>query len=113
MKSSIIRASKGEERLWIVFWLYNVLGLLLFAFLLKFLQAVGISAEKNGHSDIGILVLISVLTIVFIAYIVWAVGSLWRCAFNVEWKWWGYLGRAYVLWFIFSLIAIMVSQLFH
>lgn len=110
MKNHIIKAWNGEERLWKVFWLYNILGMYLFARLSNFLLAIGAAAEKNSHNNNEVFVLISSLAI--FAYLIWAVCSLWRCAFNVERKWWGYLGRAYVVCFVFSLL-LMIILLLH
>ena len=113
MKKYIIRAWKGEERLWIVFWLYGVLGLSFLTILQIFLQAVGTSAEKNGHSTTGIVIIMSFITIFAIAYIVWAICSLWRCAFNAKWKWLGYLSRGYVLWSVLSSLILIIALALH
>lgn len=107
--SALMKAWHGEERLWKVFWLYTVLGSFLILFLLQFLQAVGLSAEKNGHSTTWILVLIGLLTIFLLAYSVWTITSLWKCAFNVSWKGWGYLGRAYVIWCVFVILLMLFN----
>lgn len=112
MKKYILKAWRGEESLRKVFWVYTVLGLLPFSFLLNFLQLVGVSAEKNGHSTNGLLSLMAVLGVIFLVYMVWAVGSLWKCSFNVKWKWWGYLSRAGVLWFVFLFVTGVVKAIF-
>ncbi|MFZ5523562.1 MAG: zinc ribbon domain-containing protein [Pseudomonadota bacterium] len=105
MKRYIIRAWNGEERLWIVYWLYNVLGI----FLLRLLAAIGVIAITAINAFIVKAIVGIVFLVLYIAYFIWAVGSLWKCAFNVKWKGWGYLGRAYVLMFVFALLGIMVS----
>ncbi len=111
--SAMKRARKGEERLWRVFWLYNVLGVLLLGLIEKFCQAFLIAAERDNQSYIGMTIFYGVVAILFFPYIVWALASLWRCAFNTGWKGWGYLGRAYVVWWGVGFIAIVVSIIFH
>ena len=112
MKKYILKAWHGEESLKKVFWIYSILGLLLFSFLLNFLQLVGVSAEENGHSTNGLLSLMVALTIGFIVYMIWALGSLWKCSFNVKWKWWGYLSRLYILWFVLAFGSSIVAIIF-
>lgn len=104
IRASIIKARNGEERLWIVFWIYTVIGILFTTSLYNaLLQAI---TDLRGY---GPLVLLFVLVIAYLAYIVWAMGSLWRCAFNVGWKGWGYLARACVVWNILVFLVIVVS----
>ena len=77
-------AWSGGERLWKVFWLYNmVLG--------TFLSVTfDVVAEEN-------LLLLGLLSGVMIIWAVWVTVSLWRCAFNTDWRGWGYIVRALVL----------------
>jgi hypothetical protein len=103
IKGFITRAWNGEEHLWIVFWVYMILGSLLFtflfAFVFSFLAAINIPMGWNIVRATH-LILLLVLLLLLVAYVVWALASLWKCAFNVgvEWKWLGYLARAYVVW---------------
>ena len=79
--SWIKRAWRGEERLWKVFWVYGVLlaaGLSIAAFIAKILLG-----------PVGYIV----LAVVRIAYSIWLLVAQWRCAFNVEWTFWGYIAR--------------------
>jgi hypothetical protein len=109
MKKYVTRAWKGEERLWKVFWLYNILYMYILAQLSNFLLAVGASGEKNGFNNTKVFVLIS--SLVFIIYMIWAVCSLWKCAFNVERKWWGYIVRTYVVLFVLGLLLVTTQLL--
>ena len=104
MKSYLIKAWNGQENLWKVFWLYNVLGPLLFALMFSLVQGFGISAENNGHGSNGLAILSGVIAITLIVYLIWALRSLWKCAFNVKSKFWGYICRVWVIWFAFSFI---------
>jgi hypothetical protein len=111
--SAMKRAWNGEESLWRVFWLYNILGVLLLGLIEKFCHAFLIAAERDNQSYIGMTIFYDVVAILFFPYIVWALASLWRCAFNTGWKGWGYLGRAYVVWWGVGFIAIVVSIILH
>jgi hypothetical protein len=108
VRRCIIRAWSGDERLWKVFWLYNVLGFILLT-ILSGLLANAISPINSFIGRAIIVVFIGVYLVLYIVYYVWAVCSLWRCAFNVKGKWWGYLSRAYVLMFVLALLGIMVA----
>lgn len=107
--SAIMRAQNGEERLWKVFWFYNILGVLLFALIEEFFQAFLFATENGSRSYGGIIIFYGVVAILFFPYIVWALVSLWKCAFNTGWKGWGYLGRVYVVWWCVSTIVFVVS----
>lgn len=82
--SFIKRAWRGEEKLWKVFWLYNVLGGLLLNVFVYVIASVAF----------GLLI---VGVIFWLAYLVWVLVSIWRCAFNVNAKFWGYLARIYII----------------
>ncbi len=112
-ESAMKRARNGEERLWRVFWIYNILGVSLFLLIEKFCQAFLIAAENNNRSYIGMTIFMGVIVILSIPYIIWALTSLWRCAFNTGWKGWGYLGRAYVVWWSVSFIVFTLAIIFH
>lgn len=109
MKRYIMKARNGEERLWIVFWLYNVLGIFLFRILFALLDIV--LTEKNAR--MGMLIFACVFVVLVIVYFIWALASLWKCAFNVGWKGWGYLGRAYVVWCVFSFFGSLLFILWN
>lgn len=100
------RAWKGEERLWKVFWIFNVLGF----YVIGFMQQVVISIESAGALNHGygrlLTILFGLLTII---YFIWAITSLWRCAFNTGSRVWGYLGRVFVVAVIVSLVGIIAT----
>lgn len=72
----------GQERLWVVFWLYCVLGLAVF---LLFLFT----------SDVSSSVMANALSVALLLYLLWAHYSLWTCAFNTQRRAWGYAARIY------------------
>jgi hypothetical protein len=76
-----IRSWHGEEPLWKVFWGYGVLT----SAILATIYAVAI---YNAH-----LVLQQVLLLCFVAYTIWILISVWRCAENTQEKFWGLLAR--------------------
>lgn len=73
----IKRAWNGEEKLWKVFWLYNVLGGIVISFLVSLVPIIGI--------------------LLCIIYFVWNTVSLWRCAWNASIKLWGYILRVLII----------------
>ena len=90
---AIGRSWRGEEKLWHVFWLYHVLG--------------GIALV--GGVGFGVSILAPALWRLFglcivLPYLIWVFVSLWRGAFNCEWKGWAYISRAYVL-----LMAVIIA----
>jgi hypothetical protein len=72
----------GQERLWVVFWLYCVLGTFLLTLLLLM-------------SDLSAPAIVDTLSIFYLVYLLWAHYSLWTCAFNAKWRPWGYAARVY------------------
>jgi hypothetical protein len=77
---------QGRERLWKVFWLYNLLG----SNLLFIIMGSLLTAMEHKRVDEVILIPMGVLfaTIAFAVFI-WLSVSLWRCSSNVKWKGWG------------------------
>ncbi len=85
---------KGVEKLWKVFWIYNVtLGLVL-SFVLQVI----------GH--LAILPLLYIFLLIGILWTIWILVGLWKCAFNTKWEGWGYLARAFV---VLSILGLMVG----
>jgi hypothetical protein len=75
----VTRAWAGRERLWKVYWVYGVLASVGLLLVLRMLLAVGMP---------------QVLMFAIVApYQVWLVVSTWRCAFNADWRGWGYIAR--------------------
>lgn len=109
LKSIILGSWRGEERTWKVFWLYYVL----FSFLIMIVYTPKVIMESQGVAlSVTVHAAYSLtLLIVLVVWLVWIVVSLWRCAFNNEWKGWGYLLRgmlivqlAYIIREVISLI---------
>ena len=89
----ILKPWKGKEKLWIVFWIYNVVigNLLLLGALFSL--------------DIGEgLAVISSLT--FFIYTFWVLVSIWRCAPNCSKGLWRDLARFIV---ILTIVIILVQ----
>lgn len=84
--SPIKRAWLGGEKLWRVFWFYqfNVVFIYGAIFLLNYYDVVYELKER-------------ILYFILALFIVWIQVALWRCAFNVNWVWWGYLVRLRVI----------------
>ena len=92
----ILRAWQGQERLWKVFWIYGViLGIIL--------QVIG----SVVAALYGVALQIPAL-IFYIIYTIWLLVAEWRCAFNAEWKIWGYVVRILI---IFGQIIIIIGVL--
>lgn len=105
LKGFIKRAWNGEERLWIVFWVYNIFGGWLFILIQKFLLAYGVAVEESGHSASGIAIAMGITGVLCAFYFIWAWPSLWKCAFNVREKSLGYIARAFVVWGVYIFIS--------
>lgn len=89
----IKQAWRGQEKLWIVFWIYGVVVGILFQILLGILGA-------QGMLFVGLAV--------YVVYYVWVIVSTWRCAFNVKARSWGYVARVLA---ILSVIGMVLSVL--
>lgn len=82
----------GQERLWVVFWLYCVLGAICLVLLLVILPpALGAASE-----------------VALIFYLLWAHYSLWTCAFNTKRRTYGYGARVYAC----VIVAAVTASLF-
>ena len=84
MLSFLVTSWRGQERLYKVFWVYG------FAIHLVFF-AVGVAAGYLGAPAI-----LLPLVPLYLAYSVWLLVSMWRCAGNVDWSGWTYLARIWV-----------------
>jgi hypothetical protein len=82
----------GRERLWVVFWLYCVLGTICLVLLLATLDV------SLGNASMAALIF----------YLLWAHYSLWTCAFNTDWRLWGYGARVYAC----VIVAATTASLF-
>lgn len=95
VKEIILKGWRGEERMWKVFWFYYVLFsfVIVIAYMPKFiLESQGVALSVTVHAAYSLTLLI-----VLVAWLVWIVVSLWRCAFNNEWRVWGYLVRGMLI----------------
>ena len=93
---------RGQGPLWKAYWLYGVLGSNVLAGILLLLMQR--SAPAGGWFQLVLLVLV--------AYTVWIVISVWRCAFNVENPVYGHMARALtVTWAINALLVLGFLEL--
>jgi hypothetical protein len=76
-----VRAWRGEEPLWKVFWIYGVATSVM-------IVALYVVAFYDGR-----IALRQVLLPCFAAYTAWILVSVWRCASNTEEKLWSTLAR--------------------
>jgi hypothetical protein len=102
--SFIKRSWRGEEKLWRVFWLYGVL------------LGIAISivyAIIKGLLDLGWPMVVAAMAF-YAVYQFWLLVSQWRCAWNVNWRGWGYIARFLVvlgfLGWIFGVAAVLLSK---
>ncbi len=89
---------RGEERLWKPFWLGGLLGMPI-GIISGIFQVLGI---------IGIII----SALLSIVYIIWMGVSIWNCAYNVDWEWWGHLARAWVILLVMMIIGFVVTFIF-
>jgi len=76
-----IRAWRGEEPLWKVFWFHGVLV----SNILAVLYGTALYAERAGLQQ--------VLLAGIAAYTAWVLIAAWRCADNTQQYYWGVLAR--------------------
>ena len=93
-------ALKGNCQLWRVFWLGNFLAYFILVGL------VGIISLLTDGAD---AFLVSTATLLFLIYLVFVLYALWKCAFNVENKIYGYLARIYVVLAFITYVIGMVT----
>jgi len=81
----------GREPLRLVFWLYfgvaGIGGLFLASALGGLLMAFGFAG----------IILASSIYVATVIYLGWCLYAIWQCAFNVNWRPWGYVARVFVL----------------
>jgi hypothetical protein len=95
-----IRAWRGEEQLWKVFWIYGVATSVT-------IVALYIVAFYDGR-----VALRQVLLPCFAAYTAWILVSVWRCASNTEEKLWATLARFLtVAWAANTILVLTFVQL--
>jgi hypothetical protein len=95
-----IRAWRGEEPLWKVFWVYGVATSVT-------IVALYVVAFYDGR-----IALRQVLLPCFAAYTAWILISVWRCANNTNEKLWGTLARFLtVAWAGNTILVLIFLQL--
>jgi len=90
----------GREKLWVVFWIYNLLA----GYILE--TIVGFFAD---NSYIALIVYI----IIFVPWSIWTTVSLWRCAYNTEIEVLGHLVRGLIIIGILSTVVFIVIALLN
>jgi hypothetical protein len=91
-----IRAWRGEEKLWKVFWGYGIA----ISSILASVYAVAIYVDR--------IALQQVLLLTFMAYTAWILISVWRCASNTMEKLWGLLARFLTVAWAANTILVMI-----
>ena len=100
---SLIKGIKGDELLWKVFYLLNLL--VEFSLLATF---ANFSITNN--------VIIAAFWISALAYKIFITICIWRCAFNTDSKFWGNAARAYAVMEIIAVLGILtliIIPMFH
>lgn len=94
-----LRAWRGEQPLWKVFWIYGVAA------------SCAIAALYFGAMA-GHTVLRQLLLLVLAAYTAWIVVSVWRCADNTAEHIWGTLARFLTIaWALNALLVVTFLEL--
>jgi cytochrome bd-type quinol oxidase subunit 2 len=90
---------RGQERSWIVFWLYCVLGVTVVTWLF-----IVLAVTSDGRlPDSGL----DALAAIYYVCLIWAHAALWTCAFNTKRRAWGYATRAYA----FALLTVIAASI--
>ncbi len=99
MIDSMKKSWDGEERLWVVFWLWGV--------------AVPIVLYGIAYYVSGFIPSLGYVfdVVLGIGYAVFMMVSLWRCAFNIGWKWLGYVNRFFACMYIFTILSVVSGLL--
>lgn len=96
-----LRAWRGEQPLWKVFWVYGVAASS---------ALIGLYATAFYVDRIGLR---QVLLLCFAAYTVWILVSVWRCANNTEEKYWSLLARLLTVAWACNTVLIVVFLEFN
>ena len=105
---------KGEEDLWIVFWLY---GLVLGCFLVTIFDSAYFSNDDYYLAPSNAILwnfseVLEIIIICFglLGYTLWNVVSMWRCAFNAKYRAFGYFVRAYIVLTAMTLVELAYRE---
>lgn len=96
-----LRAWRGEQSLWKVFWVYGVVAsgvLITFYFIAFYVDRVALR---------------QVLLLCFAFYTAWILVSVWRCANNTEERMWGLFARLLTVAWACNTIMIVVFLQFN
>ena len=96
-----LRAWRGEQPLWKVFWIYGVVT----SSVLITLYVIAFYADRAA--------LRQVLLLCFALYTAWILISVWRCANNTEERVWGLFARFLTVAWACNTIMIVVFLQFN
>ena len=125
MIPTILKCWHGEEKLYIVFWVWGVLVGTFISFVMEFLWwpygfvplqniRFGKSFESIGYFNLFLLLVILVLGIICLLYWIWVIISIWRCSWNVKNKKWGWAARIVVsLAVVLNFVSIILTNLYN
>jgi hypothetical protein len=95
-----IRAWRGEEPLYKVFWVYGVVV----SFIMAIFFGAALYAKRAGLQE--------ALLVLFAVYTIWILVSVWRCAKNTQEAYWGLLARQLtVIWAGNALMLLFFLQI--
>ena len=95
---------KGEKKLWKAFWVMGFVFQILIFYFLLFLLYVGQFIGLTWSIKITVFLISNIYTI-------WILVSIWNCAYNVKYKFWGALSRVIVVLNIILLFLIYTGIL--
>ena len=96
----------GKRPLWSAFWLVGALGFAATVLITMVLAELRQTAVPPFAVVTGLIQMV-----IWIGFSTLALASIWRCAYNVRWKVWGHLARAYVIGIVVLPLAIGVAAL--
>ena len=94
---------RGQERLWKAFWLFGIVGFSVLGTAVGLVR--GVVLDSQMWIGVG-LIFWGLALVAALAYQVWVCVAIWRGAFNVGWKGWGYVSRGVV---VLQAVAVVVS----
>jgi len=86
---------QGRATLFSAYWFLGVLGNIVFSAIAKVL------AFQELH------IVSVVFGMMWIAYSVFALTSIWRCSWNTSWKGWGYIARTFVVIHVIIVVTVL------
>ena len=102
-ESSFFRSAfGGSEPLGEIFWLYVVVAGIGGLLVLSVGAGLIVAVPYGGFILLAVGLLIT-------SYFGWALVAVWRCAFNVSWRGWGYLARVAAVFIAYQLVISWVT----